>query len=111
MHLRAEGDVVVLDALDSYTELRTKVMVAMQWVQNNILAQFLLKTDDDCYINVAMLTKEVARLPRKLFLYFEKNGLLWLTSLTRGWTCDMSNNRLVRRLCNASYRHTSVLVG
>ena len=63
------GDVVVLDAPDHYEGLRTKVLVTMQWVHKHVNTSFLLKVDDDCYVNVNVLVKEAAKLPRRRAYY------------------------------------------
>jgi len=63
------GDIVVLDAPDNYDELRVKVLTAMQWVHKHVNTSFLLKVDDDCYVNVNVLVKEAAKLPRRRAYY------------------------------------------
>ncbi|WP_068108554.1 glycosyltransferase family 2 protein [Tropicimonas marinistellae] len=47
-----EGDVVYLDAPDSYEGLPRKVLAAVRWVYENTPFSHMLKIDDDCFLDV-----------------------------------------------------------
>lgn len=49
---RREGDIVHLDAPDNYEGLPQKTLKSVEWVYENTDFAFMLKIDDDCFINV-----------------------------------------------------------
>lgn len=46
------GDVLALDVSDTYEDLPYKSLKLFDWVYNNTHAQYVLKIDDDCYLDV-----------------------------------------------------------
>ena len=54
--LRAEEkkqeDILVMKTIDSYKALAKKVLWAFQWALTNVKFQFLMKTDDDVFVNL-----------------------------------------------------------
>lgn len=46
------GDVLELAVPDRYEDLPRKTLALLEWVERNSDAQFLLKIDDDCYLDV-----------------------------------------------------------
>ncbi|XP_030235462.1 UDP-GalNAc:beta-1,3-N-acetylgalactosaminyltransferase 2 isoform X2 [Gadus morhua] len=52
------GDMVLVDVVDTYRSVPTKLLQFYKWSVKNAEFSLLLKTDDDCYIDVdAVLTK------------------------------------------------------
>lgn len=49
---RCEGDVVYLDAPDSYEALPQKSLAMAEWVLRNTTYSHIFKVDDDCFLNV-----------------------------------------------------------
>ncbi|MCP8688670.1 glycosyltransferase family 2 protein [Marinobacterium sedimentorum] len=49
---RVEGDVLALDVSDTYEDLPKKSLKLFDWVYRNTRAQYVLKIDDDCYLDV-----------------------------------------------------------
>lgn len=47
-----EGDVLALNVSDTYEELPQKTLKMFEWVYKNTNAQYVLKIDDDCYLDV-----------------------------------------------------------
>lgn len=47
-----QGDVLQLDCPDDYEHLPEKVLATIRWVQENTNFGFMLKIDDDCFLNV-----------------------------------------------------------
>lgn len=55
MEQRVEKDIVMVNMMDSYTCLTEKVLLAMKWAMENVKFNFLLKTDDDVFVDLAKL--------------------------------------------------------
>lgn len=49
---KAYKDVLITNFTDSYRGLSRKTVYALKWASNNCLPMYMLKTDDDCYVNV-----------------------------------------------------------
>lgn len=47
-----DGDVLALDVSDTYEDLPQKTLKLFDWVYRNTQAQYVLKIDDDCYLDV-----------------------------------------------------------
>ncbi|XP_077862651.1 beta-1,3-galactosyltransferase 1-like [Saccoglossus kowalevskii] len=45
------GDILLGDYIDTYRNLTLKVQNGFKWAVENCQPQYLLKTDDDCYVN------------------------------------------------------------
>ena len=55
---RTYGDIVIGDFLDSYRNLYRKMILSIEWPAKHCAgAQYILKTDEDCYVNVAETIK------------------------------------------------------
>ena len=52
---RVEGDVVHLNVPDDYEGLPQKTLAAIKWVYENTGFSHMLKVDDDCFLNVALV--------------------------------------------------------
>lgn len=50
------GDLLIGDYLDSYRKITTKLLMAFQWA-TQIKCSYILKTDDDVYIDIPKLTE------------------------------------------------------
>lgn len=52
------NDVVIGDFLDTYRNLTYKTLLTLEWPDNHCQnAQYIMKTDEDCYINVISIIK------------------------------------------------------
>ncbi len=49
------SDILLGDFMDSYRNLSLKVLTALHWSRHSCPLQFVLKTDDDCFVNVHLL--------------------------------------------------------
>lgn len=56
-------DILRLPYVDSYKNLPNKTMNSLEWIANNCNAEFVLKTDDDCFVNVFHMLKWLDSLP------------------------------------------------
>ena len=52
---REYGDVILGDFLDSYRNLSLKMLTGLQWANAFCPSKYVLKTDDDCYVNTYSL--------------------------------------------------------
>ncbi|XP_023225803.1 beta-1,3-galactosyltransferase 1-like [Centruroides sculpturatus] len=57
----SSGDLVVGDYADTYRNLTLKIIHGARWAHRYCQSSYLLKTDDDCYVNVALLLKFLSR--------------------------------------------------
>lgn len=48
-------DLVIGDFMDSYENLYKKMLLSITWSLSNCPAKYILKTDDDCYVNMEIL--------------------------------------------------------
>ncbi|XP_031564976.1 beta-1,3-galactosyltransferase 5-like [Actinia tenebrosa] len=55
MEARRTGDIVQGDFLDIYNNLYKKMVLSLKWPLKNCRAKYILKTDEDCYVNTDML--------------------------------------------------------
>lgn len=47
-----DGDILALDVSDTYEDLPAKTLKMFDWVYHNTNAQYVLKIDDDCFLDV-----------------------------------------------------------
>lgn len=54
------GDIIMGDFIDSYRNLTLKTVMGYQWLTSHCReAQFVVKTDDDVFVNIFKLTEEI----------------------------------------------------
>ena len=49
------GDILQLFYIDSYENLTNKTLLTLEWLSYNCEPKFVLKTDDDCFVNLLSL--------------------------------------------------------
>jgi hypothetical protein len=70
-------DILQFAFLDSYSNLTLKTLTAFQWVEQHCgSAHFVMKTDDDMYVNTNLLPILLTAVPREDFV----GGFCWGTS-------------------------------
>ena len=62
-------DIVMLDVPDTYVDLIEKVRRSFLWVAQSTISQYVLKVDDDAYVNVPVMIKEIKTLPPSRVYY------------------------------------------
>jgi len=77
-----EGDVLALDVSDKYEDLPQKSLKLFDWVYHNTDAQYVLKIDDDCFLNVASFFDTLSY--RKHF-YYGRVIRRGIGSMDRAW--------------------------
>lgn len=50
-------DMVIGDFLDTFRNLSRKTLLGLQWSEKHCQAKYVLKTDDDCFVNVLSLVE------------------------------------------------------
>lgn len=58
--MAAYGDIAKGSYVDSYRNLTSKVLAGFHWCVRHCGPRFVLKTDDDCFVNVAVLLRLIA---------------------------------------------------
>lgn len=61
-------DILYLDFQDNYRNLTLKTLLSLSWVSENCRSDFILKTDDDCYVNVDNVLEFLAKHQNNKFL-------------------------------------------
>ena len=51
------GDILLGGYSDTYRNLTLKVLTGLHWVTTNCISKYILKTDDDCFVNSNILLK------------------------------------------------------
>ncbi|ESO89701.1 hypothetical protein LOTGIDRAFT_192596 [Lottia gigantea] len=81
------GDILQIDFMDSYSNLTYKTMSSFKWAAKYCSnARYVMKTDDDMYVNTELITQMLQAAPRGKFV----GGFCWGTSkpnrdLTSKW--------------------------
>ena len=52
----ANHDMIIGSFIDTYRNLSLKVLTGFQWVNKHFSAKYILKTDDDCFVNTRLLS-------------------------------------------------------
>ncbi|KAK3092392.1 hypothetical protein FSP39_002253 [Pinctada imbricata] len=53
------GDVIIVDTTDVYRNLVRKLMLFYKWLAEREKVQFVLKTDDDCFLNLEKIVTQL----------------------------------------------------
>lgn len=73
------NDLVVGSFEDSYTNLVYKTLFGLSWAMTTVKFEFLFKTDDDVYLNVACLLRRIERekyqFPKQLYAGYILRGI------------------------------------
>ena len=79
-------DILLNDYTDSYRTLSNKTIYGLRWASSRCLPDFLLKTDDDCYVNVPNVLAHLqhSRLPQNLYT----GRIFWYRLTDRDKTSD-----------------------
>ncbi|ESO87144.1 hypothetical protein LOTGIDRAFT_106925 [Lottia gigantea] len=71
------GDIIQIDFMDSYRNLTYKTMSSFKWAAEYCSnAHYVMKTDDDMYVNTELITQMLQAAPRGKFV----GGYCWDTS-------------------------------
>lgn len=55
-------DMLFIDAVDTYRNLPEKLLQSLQWLYMNINVNYIMKTDDDCYVNVPLVVRKLQQM-------------------------------------------------
>ncbi|KAH9513901.1 Beta-1,3-N-acetylgalactosaminyltransferase 2 [Bulinus truncatus] len=73
-------DMIMVDIIDVYRNLPEKVLGCHQWISSNYLVKYILKTDDDCYVNIESV---LMSLP-----YIGPGALTWWGNFRTNWAIE-----------------------
>jgi galactosylxylosylprotein 3-beta-galactosyltransferase len=63
------GDILFVDSADDFDSLTSKVVKAYEHISDNYRAKYVLKVDDDSYVNLPALVSELASKPEEKFYW------------------------------------------
>ncbi|GFO18027.1 hexosyltransferase [Plakobranchus ocellatus] len=90
--LRAEmerhEDIMMLEILDVYRNLPLKVALCHQWFHGNLVADYVMKTDDDCYINLAEVLRQQPETPGHSMTWWGNFRRYWVVERYGKWRED-----------------------
>ncbi|KAJ7987345.1 hypothetical protein DPEC_G00325520 [Dallia pectoralis] len=75
------GDMVFLDVVDTYRNVPSKLLQFYKWVVSNAGFDLLLKTDDDCYIDIDQLLMKIDHKDLKRHNF-------WWGNFRQSWAVD-----------------------
>lgn len=87
---RLDGDVVHLDALDSYEGLPDKTLAAVRWVHDKTPFAHMLKIDDDCFLNAEAFFDSLSY---RKFDYYGRRLTRTQGQMDRAWHCAKSSSQ------------------
>ena len=93
------GDILRLDAPDSYEGLPQKTLAAIRWVYEHSDAAHMLKIDDDCFLNAPVFFRS---LNYRRFDYYGRRLTLAPGQMDRAWHQPKSTSRAARRTFDKS---------
>ncbi len=79
---RKEGDVVHLDAPDTYEGLPQKTLATIQWVHSKTNFGHMVKVDDDCFLNAPLFFQSLSY---RKFDYYGRKLIREVGGLDRVW--------------------------
>ncbi|XP_067009959.2 UDP-GalNAc:beta-1,3-N-acetylgalactosaminyltransferase 2 isoform X2 [Anabrus simplex] len=73
-----KGDILFLDVVDVYRNLPEKLLLFLQWAYLNKKFSYFLKTDDDTFVDVSSVVRELHQVQDKCKFW-------WWSSYREGW--------------------------
>ncbi|WP_212525594.1 glycosyltransferase family 2 protein [Actibacterium sp. MT2.3-13A] len=86
---RREGDVVHVAAPDDYEGLPQKTLAAIRWVHDNTAFTYMLKIDDDCFLNPAEFFHSLSY---RKFDYYGRILTRRPGQMDRAWHCQKATS-------------------
>jgi beta-1,3-N-acetylgalactosaminyltransferase 2 len=53
------GDILFIDVVDVYRNIPAKLKSTYKWISQHMDFRYLLKTDDDCFVNIEQILKDI----------------------------------------------------
>lgn len=78
-------DILLADVVDTYENLPSKLLECFKRITNEKVFQFLLKTDDDCFLNVQKIYKEVLNINKSSNLWWSNFRINWAVQRYGKW--------------------------
>lgn len=105
---RLEGDIVHLDAPDDYEGLPQKTLATVEWVYKNTTFDYMLKIDDDCFLNVDEYFHSQSY---RKFHYYGRELTRKLGAMNRCWHHEKSRSQAAREELDKSPEPSSYADG
>jgi len=79
IEMREHDDLVILSLVDTYRNLPYKLLRYFNWLEKHRKYDFVMKVDDDCYVDVERLFTKIEqfRSPRTVSIIGGKSGIWW----------------------------------
>jgi len=94
-----KGDILALDVPDHYEDLPKKTLRLFDWVYQHTNAQYVLKIDDDCYLDVDSYLES---LTYRKYAYYGQIVVCKDGEMDRRWHMSKSQSRHSRRTLDKS---------
>jgi beta-1,3-N-acetylgalactosaminyltransferase 2 len=80
-------DILFVDTVDVYRNLPIKLLSFHQWLFRKFYPSFILKTDDDCFVNLDLILKDLSELKERSedFLWWGHFRDQWLVQKFGKW--------------------------
>ncbi|XP_069116721.1 UDP-GalNAc:beta-1,3-N-acetylgalactosaminyltransferase 2-like [Argopecten irradians] len=76
------GDILFVNVTDVYRNLPAKLLQFHKWLYNHVNASHVLKTDDDCFVNIESVMSALGQMDRK------NGGHIWWGSFRDQWLVE-----------------------
>lgn len=73
-------DILFVDSVDIYRNLPIKLLLFHKWLFKNTYSRFVLKTDDDCFINMDLVKTSLSELEER-----DDNTYVWWGNFRNQW--------------------------
>lgn len=80
----SHGDIVFVNTVDVYRNLANKLLMFHEWVSRNINAKFIMKTDDDCYVDIGKVLSGLHQFPPS-----RQEQKLWWGHFRNNWFVEV----------------------
>lgn len=78
-------DILFVNITDTYRNLPLKLLYFHKWVQSEIDVQFVMKTDDDCFVSVDSILAELSSLPKQTKVWWGNFRDNWFVERFGKW--------------------------
>ena len=72
MKIYVYKDILRLDYQDTYENLTNKTVLTLRWIAEKCEPKYVLKTDDDCFVNILVLSTWLQKNKQKHEIYREE---------------------------------------
>ncbi|XP_067949193.1 UDP-GalNAc:beta-1,3-N-acetylgalactosaminyltransferase 2-like isoform X2 [Watersipora subatra] len=77
------NDILLTNNIDVYRNLPDKVLEAISRVVSELQPYYIMKTDDDCFVNISKIWDKILKLEEQ-----SVGGKIWIGNFRRNWALD-----------------------